>query len=75
VLEQSGLRAFPDLASASDALQALASPESPVTRLVELLRVHTDLAAPAIPGAGAVQAALVTRQQLVLWAELVVHQP
>jgi type VI secretion system protein ImpL len=57
VLEQSGLRAFPDLASASDALQALASPESPVTRLVELLRVHTDLAAPAIPGAGAVQAA------------------
>lgn len=56
VLEQTGMRDFPDLASAVAAIGQLASPESPVARLIELLRVHTDLAAPAIPGAGAVAA-------------------
>lgn len=56
VLEQAGMRDFADLSSAVAAIGQLASPESPVARLIELLRVHTDLAAPAIPGAGAVAA-------------------
>lgn len=58
VLEQAGLRGFPDLATAVAALQALAAPDSPVVRLVELVRVHTDLAAPAVPGAGGAAAAV-----------------
>jgi type VI secretion system protein ImpL len=57
VLEQTGMRDFPDLASATAAIGQLASPESPVARLIDLLRVHTDLAAPAIPAAGALTAA------------------
>ena len=48
VLEQAVIRNFAELQNATAALSQLASPESPLSRLIEVLARHTDLPPPAV---------------------------
>lgn len=61
VLEQVVIRNFAELHNATAALGQLASPESPLSRLIALLALHTDLAPPAISDAPTARLTLLLR--------------